>query len=109
MIERRQIFGRSEWLAWRKSYLTASDIGAAAGLDEYKVRLRLFAEKRGTVPDIVETGAMRRGRLFESAALAYLQEMHPLWEITGRRRSSPTTPTGWPARRTPSPMPMAPS
>ena len=78
---KREIFSRQEWLAWRQSYLTASDIGAAAGLDEYKSRLRLYAEKAGTVPDIVETGAMRRGRLFESAALAYLAEEHPGWEI----------------------------
>ncbi len=81
MIRRREIFGRSEWLAWRKSYLTASDLGAAAGKDEFKSPLRLFAEKQGTVPDIVETGAMRRGRHGEVMALAYLQEQNPSWAI----------------------------
>jgi putative phage-type endonuclease len=81
MTEYRPITSRVEWLRWRRDFLTASDVPAAAGVDRFKTRLRLFMEKTELVPDIVETSAMRRGRHFETAALAYLQEEHPDWTI----------------------------
>jgi predicted phage-related endonuclease len=77
----RSIPDRATWLAMRQDYLTASDIGAAAGLDEYKSPLRLYAEKQGTVPNVAETSTMRRGLMFEAAAIAYLQADHPDWKI----------------------------
>lgn len=81
MIEHRPITSRAEWLDWRQSYLTASDVPAVAGVDPYKGALRVFAEKTGTVPDLIETSVMRRGRHFESAALDYLGEENPNWRI----------------------------
>jgi len=81
MSDRRPTPDRKTWLALRRRYLTASDIGAAAGIDEYKSPLRLFAEKRGTVPDVEETAIMTRGTLFEPAAIGYLQRRMPDWSI----------------------------
>ena len=69
------------WLALRKRLLTASDVGAVAGVDPFKSPLRVYAEKTGLVPDLVENSAMRRGRHFETAALEYLAEEKPDWLI----------------------------
>jgi putative phage-type endonuclease len=76
-VKRFPITDRATWLAWRKSLLTASDIGAAAGKDPYKTPLRLYNEKLGLVPDLPENNAMRRGRHFEAAAIEYLKERFP--------------------------------
>jgi len=79
MISIRQIKSRDEWLLWRKDALTASDIGAVAGVDKYKTPLRVYAEKMTEIsPE--ESAIMRRGRMFEHAAYGYLQEDHPDWE-----------------------------
>jgi predicted phage-related endonuclease len=77
MIEHRPITSRAEWLDSRLSYLTASDLAGWAGTDPYRKPARIFAEKLGTVPSLPETGAMRRGRNFEPAALEYLKEDFP--------------------------------
>lgn len=79
MITVRPIISRAEWLAWRKDALTASDIGAVAGVDQYKTPLRVYAEKMTDI-DVAESPIMRRGRMFEHAAYGYLQEDHPDWE-----------------------------
>lgn len=80
-IERHPVTDRKSWLAMRRDFLTASDVPAVAGVDPYKSALRVYAEKTGLVPDIVENAAMKRGRLFEGAALEYLAEEHPRWQI----------------------------
>jgi putative phage-type endonuclease len=80
MISIRPIKSRDEWLAWRKEVLTASDVGAVAGVDLYKTPLRIYAEKTTDV-EVEESPIMRRGRMFEMAALGYLQEDHPDWDI----------------------------
>jgi putative phage-type endonuclease len=77
----RPITSRAEWLGWRRHYIGASEIAAAAGVDKFKSRARLYAEKADGAPATVETGAMKRGRLFESAALEYLKEERPTWLI----------------------------
>jgi putative phage-type endonuclease len=81
MTEWRRITDRTSWLKWRQDYLTASDVAAAAGVDKFKSRARLYAEKADRAPATAETGAMRRGRLFEGAALEYLKEEKPSWLI----------------------------
>jgi putative phage-type endonuclease len=80
-IERHPVTDRASWLAMRKQFLTASDVPAVAGADPYKSALRVYAEKTGLVPDVVENAAMKRGRLFEGAALEYLADEHPHWKI----------------------------
>lgn len=80
-VERWPIHDRAEWLEWRRQFLTASDIGAVAGLDEYRTALQVYAEKTGMILAGAENAAMRRGRLLEGAALDYLAEEHPDWRI----------------------------
>jgi len=81
MIEQHAITDRKTWLQWRSQDLTASDIGAAAGVDRYRSPLRIFREKRGEVPAQEETGPMRRGRWLEPGVLFALREQHPTWHI----------------------------
>lgn len=80
MITVRQITSRDEWLGWRKEVLTASDIGAVVGCDKYKTPLQVYADK---TTDLVveESPIMRRGRMFEMAAMGYLAEDHPDWDL----------------------------
>ena len=80
-VERYLITDRASWLAMRQQFLTASDIGAVFGVDRFKTPLRVYAEKTMDLPAVVESGAMRRGRLFEKAAIAYLEEENPGWVI----------------------------
>jgi putative phage-type endonuclease len=81
IIERRPITSRAEWLDWRRQFLCASEIASAAGLDEYRTPLQVYAEKTGIKLAGAENAAMRRGRLFEGAAIEYLAEEHPDWRI----------------------------
>lgn len=79
-IERRAVAAREQWLQWRKADLTASDLGAVAGVDEYRSPLAVYAEKRGLIiPE--ENALMRRGRWFESAAASALRERLDDWTI----------------------------
>lgn len=81
MIEIRPITSRREWLSWRREVLTASDIGAVAGVDQYKTPLRVYAEKLTNI-DAEESPIMRRGRMFEAAAIEYLREDHEDWQLS---------------------------
>ncbi|MGZ2472340.1 YqaJ viral recombinase family nuclease [Sinorhizobium medicae] len=80
MIERRAITTVPLWLEWRRSFLCASEVAAAVGVDEYRSPLSLYAEKMG-LTSVAETPIMRRGRHFESAAVSYLAEEHHDWRI----------------------------
>jgi predicted phage-related endonuclease len=80
MIEKHKITSRQEWLAMRSHFLTASDLAAAAGVDQYKPPLSLYAEKTGlTVTH--ENAPMVRGRYLEHAAFAALKERLPGWRL----------------------------
>ncbi|WP_042776346.1 YqaJ viral recombinase family protein [Sinorhizobium fredii] len=80
MIERRAITSIQLWLEWRRSFLCASEVAAAAGIDEYRSALALYAEKLG-LTSVVETPIMRRGRHFEAAAASYLMEERDDWRV----------------------------
>lgn len=84
MIERHFITDRATWLALRAQDLTASDIGAAAGLDHFKTPLALYAEKTGQLV-VSDNNLMRRGRWLEAAVLEAIRDEHPTWEV---RKSS---------------------
>lgn len=80
MIEIRPITSREQWLEWRREALTASDIGAVARVDPYRSALQVYAEKVEFIP-LPESPLMKRGRLFEAAAVEYLREEHPDWTV----------------------------
>lgn len=75
------ITSREQWLAMRSQDLTASDIGAAVGVDRFKTPLALFAEKAGMLMPEPENSAMRRGRWLEPAVLAAIRDENPDWVV----------------------------
>lgn len=77
MIERYTITSREEWLRWRRQDVTASDVGCLFDANPYKSQFELYAEKRGLLGGTRETPIMRRGRLFQSAAIAALRDKYP--------------------------------
>jgi predicted phage-related endonuclease len=82
MIERHQVAPRtSAWHVLRSRDLTASDLGAVAGVDPWRSPLRVHAEKAGLVLPIAENSLMRRGRWLEPAVIEALREEHPDWRI----------------------------
>lgn len=80
MIERRQITSRAEWLQWRKNDLTASDIGAVVGCDEYKSALAVFTDKLG-MSSSMQSAVMQRGLWLEHAARAAIRDSYPNWKV----------------------------
>jgi predicted phage-related endonuclease len=81
MIEQRHIEDRNEWLRWRTQDVTASDIGALAGVDEYRTALRVYLEKTGQLVGNPDNEAMRRGRWLEPAVLKAVADTNPEWEV----------------------------
>jgi predicted phage-related endonuclease len=78
---RRQITSIHDWLLWRRDFLCASEVAACVGFDPYTSPLGIYSAKAGMV-SVTENGAMRRGRHFESAAIAYFAEEHPEYWIS---------------------------
>jgi len=60
---------REQWLAERRSRLTASDAAAVLHLSPFRSRLDVWAEKTGAGEPVQETEQMRLGRLLEPAIL----------------------------------------
>lgn len=83
MIERRYITDRNQWLEWRKADLTASDVGAVAGVDPYRSPLSVFTDKLG-LTTTVQTALMQRGHWLEAAAHEAIVDSYP-----GRRIINP--------------------
>lgn len=79
-IRKRQKKSREQWLKWRESNVNASEAASLFGIDPYRTALQLYYEKTG-VYQVEETREMRRGRWFESAAIAAIQEKYPDWKI----------------------------
>lgn len=80
-VEVHAVTDRASWLALRSQDLTASDIGAACGLDPYKSRLALYAEKTGLLMPQGDNNAMRRGRWMEAAVLEAIRDENPDWVV----------------------------
>lgn len=78
--ESRRIESIGSWLEQRKSHITASRMGALFDAHPYLSREDLAGELQGQSTK-GSTPAMRRGRIFEAAILAALQEEHPDWDL----------------------------
>lgn len=70
MTAQAQAFSPEE----RKSYLGASEIAAAVGLDKWKTRLDLFNEKLGLVAPFTGNAHTERGNRLEAIAADYYTE-----------------------------------
>lgn len=81
-IQRIKITGREQWLALRKSDVTASVIGTLFNAHPWETVFGLAAEKNGLQLPDEDTTAMRRGRLLEGAVAAAFVEAHPGWKVT---------------------------
>lgn len=80
-IQAIPITNRVSWLALRLRDLTASDIGAVAGVDPHRTALRIFAEKTNRIPPSDDSDIMRRGRWLEAAVIEALRDERPTWDI----------------------------
>lgn len=56
---------RQEWLAVRRTGLGGSDAACVMGLNPFRSRLELYADKKGMIPDKEDNEAMRIGRDLE--------------------------------------------
>ena len=82
MIERLTPADRDAWLALRRDFLGASEIGALFDVHPYLTRYALWAEKSGLIaPTGRETSPMRRGRYIEQIAPLMLAEERPTWTV----------------------------
>src|SRR5262245_5811983 len=80
-IERRPITSRAEWVGWRKSFVTASQVPALFGVHPYLSALRLYLEKSGVEFEDKDSPVMRRGRLLEPAVGLAVAEARPGWRL----------------------------
>src|SRR5262245_39893722 len=80
-IERRAITDRTEWLKWRKPFVTASQVPALFGAHPYLSALKLYLEKSGIEFEDKDTPVMRRGRILEPAVGKAVAEQRPEWRI----------------------------
>lgn len=80
-ITTREIIDRDTWLAWRRDYVGASNVGALFNVHPYMTALKLYVEKRGAEFPNEETGSMRRGRLMESTVGAAVADERPEWNL----------------------------
>lgn len=82
-IERHTVQPRTpEWFALRARDLTASEVGAVAGVDPWKTPYSVWAEKMGLSSGPEENSAMTLGRWCEPAVHFAFNEQHPEFHIT---------------------------
>lgn len=65
MRELAVVQGSQDWLDERAKRISASDIGAMLGLDEYQPPTELYYRKRGEIGPLEETLPMRMGKMLE--------------------------------------------
>jgi predicted phage-related endonuclease len=84
-IECRPITDRAEWLDWRKSFVTASQVPALFGAHPYLSALKLYLEKSGVEFEERDNPVFRRGRILEPAVGAAVAEARPDWKVEPAR------------------------
>lgn len=60
--------GSSDWLAWRKGLITATEAGSILGINPYCTIYKSWQRKVGLIPEQKETEPMRRGKRDEPIA-----------------------------------------
>lgn len=56
---------REEWLEWRRTGIGGSDAAAVIGLNPFRSRIEVYADKMGMMPEKEDTESMRLGRDLE--------------------------------------------
>ncbi len=67
--------GSKEWLEWRKSHVTATDISIILGSNPFKTEMELWEEKLGFRESQEMNDAMKRGQLLEPDARKMASEL----------------------------------
>jgi putative phage-type endonuclease len=57
--------GSPEWLAWRKTVITATDCAAVRGSSPWTTAYKAWQKKQGYIPEEVSNDAMERGKRLE--------------------------------------------
>ena len=70
---------REEWLAWRRTGIGGSDAAAVIGLNPFRSRIEVYADKMGMMPEKEDTESMRLGRDLEDYVA------HRFCEATGKK------------------------
>lgn len=70
---------REEWLAWRRTGIGGSDAAAVIGLNPFRSRIEVYADKMGMMPEKEDTESMRLGRDLEDYVA------HRFCEETGKK------------------------
>jgi len=60
--------GSEEWLSWRKTVITATDIAVILGISPYATPYQLWQRKQGLIEEQFVNGAMKRGSHLEPLA-----------------------------------------
>jgi putative phage-type endonuclease len=75
------ITNRADWLALRKSDVTASEVPALFGLSKFTSALQVYADKTGAGKGYGDNASMRAGRIMEAAIAAAVREEKPEWRV----------------------------
>lgn len=68
---------REEWLDMRRKSIGGSDAAAVLGVSRYSDAAKVYADKKGLVPDDPENSDMRWGRIWERLIIEEFQRKHP--------------------------------
>jgi predicted phage-related endonuclease len=79
--EVREITSIGEWLTWRQSLVTASNIGALFAIHPYVTLDDLVAQMTGQRRGEGDNASMRAGRILEPAVIAAINEERPEWRV----------------------------
>jgi putative phage-type endonuclease len=68
-----QMADRTDWLAWRRKRIGASEAGTVAGFSPFQTRLELWLEKCGLLPETAATNNMLLGLALEPVIAAAVE------------------------------------
>lgn len=64
----------------RRNFVGASEIGCVLGMNPWKSRYQLWAEKTGLIPPVEQNYKMMRGHAFEEGVAKLFTAQHPDWK-----------------------------
>lgn len=76
----------ADWLAARRTGITASEIAIVMGLSPYSSPYALYHQKTGTLPDSEQSDAMMLGSYMEQFVADRFAERHPEFALSGSGR-----------------------
>ena len=65
---------KQEWLRWRRSGITGTDVAAIFGMSPYKTAYQVYRDKLGLLPDLEDNNTLRLGRDMEGIVAKWFSE-----------------------------------